>query len=71
VEELEAELENGIAGEAESERAESGRREFELFKLGRDQSERGAPCDPVFEELIGPAMMASGASGNVIGEIIS
>jgi hypothetical protein len=71
VEELEAELEDGNAGEAESEKEEGGRREFELFKLGRDRSKRGAPCDPVFEELIGPAMMASGASGNVIGEILS
>jgi hypothetical protein len=71
VEELEDELEDGKAGEAESEKEEGGRREFELFKLGRDRSKRGAPCDPVFEELIGPAMMASGASGNVIGEILS
>ena len=71
VEELEAELEDGKAGEAESEKEECGRREVELFKLGRDQSKRGAPYDPDFEELAAPAMMASGASGNVIGEILS
>jgi len=42
----------------------------ELYPMRRDFSKRGAPYDPTFEELIAPAMMASGAPGNVIGEIL-
>jgi hypothetical protein len=70
------ELERAVAGlredaaSARAAAAAAGGREEEFFSMKRDFTKRGAPYDPTFEELIAPAMMASGASGNVIGEIL-
>jgi septal ring factor EnvC (AmiA/AmiB activator) len=70
------ELEREVAGlredaaGARAAAAAAGGREEEFFSMKRDSTKRGAPYDPTFEELIAPAMMASGASGNVIGEIL-
>ena len=58
------------AASARAAAAAAGGREEEFFSMKRDSTKRGAPYDPTFEELIAPAMMASGASGNVIGEIL-
>ena len=70
------ELERAVAGlredaaSARAAAAAAGGREEEFFSMKRDFTKRGAPYDPTFEEPIAPAMMASGASGNVIGEIL-
>ena len=66
------ELEREVAGlkEAAAGREEDCRRTEEFFSVKRDYIKRGAPYDPVFEELVAPAMMAPGASGNVIGEVL-
>jgi len=50
--------------------APPGSREEELFDLSRDHSKRGAPYHEVFSEVIGPAMLSTGASGEQITEIL-
>ena len=45
-------------------------REKELFNFTRDPSKRGAPFHPFFAEVIAPAMLTTGASGEQITEII-
>ena len=45
-------------------------REKELFNFTRDPSKRGAPFHPFFAEVIAPAMLTTGASGEQITEIL-
>jgi hypothetical protein len=47
-----------------------GGREKELFNFTRDLSKRGAPFHPFFAEVISPAMLTTGASGEQITEIL-
>jgi len=59
------------AGEADAiAEKETSSREGEYYSMARDWSKRGAPYDQSFECLYAPAMMASGASGNVIAEVL-
>jgi len=50
--------------------APPGGREEELFNYSRDHSQRGGPYHEVFAEVIGPAMLSTGASGAQITEIL-
>ena len=43
---------------------------MELFDLNRDYTKRGAPYHKVFSEVIAPAMLTTGASGEQITEIL-
>ena len=45
-------------------------RDVELFDLNRDYTKRGAPYHKVFSEVIAPAMLTTGASGEQITEIL-
>ena len=59
------------AGEADAiAEKETSSREGEYYSMTRDWSKRGAPYDQSFECLYAPAMMASGASGNAIAEVL-
>ena len=62
-------LREDVAG-ARAAAAPPGGREEELFNYSRDHSQRGGPYQPVFAEVIGPAMLSTGASGAQITEIL-
>jgi len=59
------------AGEADAiAEKKTSSREGEYYTMARDWSKRGAPYNQSFECLYAPAMMASGASGNAIAEVL-
>ena len=62
-------LREDVAG-ARAAAAPPGGREEELFNYSRDHSQRGGPYHEVFAEVIGPAMLSTGASGAQITEIL-
>ena len=70
VELLEAKLEECEILELDAQSAPPGRRDVELFSMERDYTKRGAPDDKVFSDVIAPAMLTTGASGEQIAEIL-
>jgi hypothetical protein len=70
VELLEAKLEECEILELDAHSAPPGRRDVELFSMKRDYTKHGAPYDKVFSDVIAPAMLTTGASGEQIAEIL-